>query len=187
MTREIEMKAWVDDPDSLLAQLDSRYEFIRTYQKSDLYLVGEPTGSGPPPQMRIREDDGEWMVTFKDKTRHQGMEVNQEEEYPLKDPQVVERVARRLGWQEYIRKTKHGRQYRDGRALYEVSLVEPLGWFLEIEILLEDDEATEESIRETEGEIRQRFRALKIDDDRVESRYFTEMILEARRRDSSRG
>lgn len=102
----------------------------------------------PTQDFRIRIDDGSAMCTFKDRTLSNGMEVNREVEFALTDVEAFLELVKRLGCRLFSCKVKDGKRYHhdrcDGTTLtVELSLIEGLGVFLEVERVVDDSERAE--------------------------------------------
>ncbi len=174
MAIEVELKAWVSDPDALRARLDRRYSFVREYVKEDVYFAGEESARDGRSDVRLRRDGDRSICTFKDKRIEKGVEFNEEHEFDVTDGDAFHELLRRLGCLERIRKTKIGRQYKAGDTIVELSELVGLGWFVEIERVLDDEsesQAAELSVREVLSE-------LDIPTTAIECRTYTEMLAE---------
>jgi adenylate cyclase class 2 len=141
------------------------------------------------------------LVTYKHKEITDGIEVNDEREFTVCVPSgetssseddnaalVFEDLLTRLGLYKGINKEKQGKAWtippeaagQSGAVqppiLAELSLVTGLGWFVELEIIAEDDKA------QAVGESRKRLLALleklEIPADRIEARPYTLMLRE---------
>lgn len=207
MATEIELKAWVDDPAATAALLDGAWSPLAVYDKDDEYWrPGDPArrgslGSG----VRIRTErtasrsdaspdlgqglgaaverllggrDGVTaVVNFKKKEVRAGIEVNDEREFSVDEPDTFRELLRRLDLRPAIRKRKRGLSWSSGDATLELSEVAGLGVFLEIEILADsDDQGTVAAARKR---LRELLAGAGIDEGRIEERYYTE-LLEAR-------
>ncbi len=176
MAVEVELKAWVDDPDSLRLKLEAICIFRNDFRKEDIYFLSPVDNDGRRRQFRVRREHGISTVTFKDKSRDEGMEVNAEHEFTVSDHDMLLSFFSFLGASEHVRKEKTGSAYAYGDLTVELCLVKNLGWFVEIEKLI--PEPSEEAVKKAQGEIRDFFSRTGIDDRRIEQRYYTEMLLE---------
>ena len=177
MGYEIEVKAWVSDPTTLEEQLEERGTFLRRFEKNDVYFEGQATYADQPMTVRIREDGEKSVCTFKERRTVDGVEHNREWEFSIGDPSAMETLLIRLGLPEFVRKRKSGVAYRLDELLVELSEVEGLGHFVEIEILV--DSSADESVQ---GRSRQRVQealaSLGIPDSAIESKPYTTLLLE---------
>jgi predicted adenylyl cyclase CyaB len=192
MAFEIELKARLDGPEPIPQRLALLGTYCRSYEKSDTYWrppAGSGSGGLPPSGVRVRRERGvdaegrgreAVLVTFKTKESTAGVEVNDEREFAVSDAAVFEELLGRLGLEPAIRKEKRGRAWTIGDAeseapiLAELSDVTDLGWFIELEILADDDGAA------TVARCRERLLALLdrlgIGRDAIEERPYTRML-----------
>jgi adenylate cyclase class 2 len=173
MALEIEVKSWIDDPEEIRKILDERFTPLGEYSKYDTYFRFPREER----YFRLRTQEEKLIVTLKQKSVHDGVEENEETEFTVSDREKFEKFVRDLGCTEYIEKIKTSRVYRDGDLTIELSHVRDLGWFVEIEKL-----AVESISREERKEIRERLLEL-LDDlglgrERIEGRYYIEMLEE---------
>jgi adenylate cyclase class 2 len=195
MAFEIELKARLDGPEPTKQRLAAAGRYCRSYIKTDTYwrlpAGGENSGL-PPSGVRVRRESGvdaegrshkAVLVTFKTKEASAGVEVNNEREFTVSDAAVFEELLGRLGLEPAVRKEKRGQAWTIGGSggngpaapiLAELSDVTDLGWFIEIEILADDDDA------ETVARCRERLFALLgqlgITRDAIEERPYTQML-----------
>lgn len=187
MSFEVELKAHIQDPEELRRKLEAVSGIAGPVfeVKDDIYYanVGEDAlfrlrreSRGPS----FDEMSGQLIFTRKYKTLKDGIEVNQELEFAASDSQFDQAHAffLSLGYELYIRKTKKGYSYQcsvsDALPCLHLELVEvpPLGWFLEMEFVLED---------ETKVPIARTFlvtilEELGIDQSCIESRYYMHLL-----------
>ncbi len=184
MQLEIEMKAWVHNPAMVTTRLQELGAiFIRHYHKEDCYYR---TAAPPGQSVRIRVDDQEALVTFKDRQLINGLEVNDEHEFTVSDATIMAELLERLGAGLYVKKVKTGSAWRLGDLLVEISEIQGLGLFIELERIVEvpdfgsttDREILrQEKSRETESMIRQTLAQLAITEADIEFRPYTAMLL----------
>ena len=178
MATEVEIKAWVDDPAGMRARVAARYPQAGSYTKEDVYfrLPGAAGGaqSGGPIEFRLRLDDGEAIVTAKRKRVVEGIEVNDEMEYRVSDGPSFERFAEYLGATVFSRKRKVGERFAAGEATIELSHVDRLGDFIEIEWLLEAP--SPEEVATARAGVRSLLEGLGIGQEKVEPRYYTDLL-----------
>jgi adenylate cyclase, class 2 len=177
---EVEMKAWIDDPEALRRHLQNSCREIRSFYKADTYFVApvRPAGSPglPPQEFRIRNDDGKLICTFKEKEIVDGMETNREVEFTVSDEAAFSELAERIGCRVFVRKEKRGTQYSCGGLSVELSEVAGLGTFLEVEKVVEDDDS--EAIARAQSGIRAFFTDLGITREKIEPRPYNDILLE---------
>ncbi len=176
MPYEIEMKAWVDDFDRVKDQLSLNYEFINKFDKEDTYYINELLEKTF--EFRLRSVNKNFIVTTKKKNVINGMEVNVEEEFSVSDPQLFEKFAISTGAKINIKKRKYGYSYKKNNFLIELCTIEGLGDFIEIEVVLEESEHNSEIVAKIRSDINKILLELGIGSDKIESRYFTDMLKE---------
>ena len=170
MTVEIESKAWVEDPDALRKELEKRFHFRTSYVKDDTYY----TFPGQERSFRIRKQGKENIVTIKKKFRSNGMEENLEKEFTVSDFDIFCELVEEIGCELFVRKKKSTEIFVSGNTTIELSFVESLGWFLEIEELVDADNNDERS--EAKLRITRLIEELGIPREKIENRYYTELL-----------
>jgi adenylate cyclase, class 2 len=192
MAIEIELKAWVDDPEATRRAIGSFARAAGTYRKDDAYwrlTTGtEPSGTDQKPEgkpravplgsgIRIRREDvtcPRAMVNFKRKEMRDGIEVNDEREFEVSDAEVFGELLSRLGLSVWIRKRKTGEAWTANGVTIELSEVEGLGYFTELEILAEVDDP--ETVAEARKRLLATLERIGIGQNKIETRYYTEML-----------
>lgn len=180
MATEVEMKAWIDDPEALRRHLREGCREIRSFYKSDTYFVAPvpPAGSPglPPQEFRIRTDDGKLICTFKEKEIVDGMETNREVEFAVSDGEAFSELAERVGCRVFVRKQKRGTLFFCDGLSVELSEVAGLGTFLEVEKVVEDDDPA--AIARAQSGVRTFFADLGIAPDKIEPRPYNDILIE---------
>jgi predicted adenylyl cyclase CyaB len=190
MSTEIELKAHVYDSERLKKILFSSGIFEKTYKKEDSYWISprEKLLNG----LRIRKDreieDGilkneRLIVTYKEKKLENGMEINDEQEFSIDNAEVFEELLLRLGFTPGIKKRKEGWAFRfpasSAREIpvtAELSEVEGLGWFIELEIV--EDSKNREIIEADRKRLFSLLKSLGIGEEQIEERYYGDMLTE---------
>jgi adenylate cyclase, class 2 len=180
MATEIEMKARCADPAGVESRMPARAVGLGEFLKEDLYFRGPPV-EAVRLDFRLRLQADSWVCTWKDKTIKDGLEVNLEREFAVGDGEAFIGLMGRLGCAVFVRKTKQGKAWRLGELTIEVVHVHGLGWFVEIERLLDHDDASEEEVRTAAEDIRRTFGLLGLSGTDVEPRPYTHMLLDAGR------
>lgn len=170
---EVELKAWVDDHRSLLEQLQRLGAPRRSYTKEDWYFG--PSADLESARYRLRRDGDAWIATFKDKRIYDGIEENTETEFTVSDGAAYRRLLHSLGLKAVIAKRKEGHSYIVDGVLVEVSRVEHLGWFVELELIL-PEEASREEIGGARDRLMELLRQLSISPSKIEPRSYNQMI-----------
>lgn len=179
---EIELKAHVRDPSGTEERLRSFCTFRGETVKKDEYWKN-PAGK----TVRIREETGKPPVlTWKVKTLNGGVEVNDEKEFSVSSGSLCSEFLKEAGFSPSLRKEKRTKTYTCGAfpeaagtgkgfpASLELSEVAGLGFFLEIEIMLDKpDGETEKEARQTLGVLLAR---AGIPESEIEERYYSELL-----------
>lgn len=137
--------------------------------------------TGQPIKVRIREEGGVTTVTYKKKEVRGRAEVNDEREFRIDNRMPLESLLGDLGFLPDSAKEKRTKSWTCATpegfdATIELSLVGPLGWFVEIEILKDEPDETEiKRATEALGGILSR---CGVDEREIETRYYTEMLAD---------
>ncbi|MDR2397305.1 MAG: CYTH domain-containing protein [Spirochaetaceae bacterium] len=188
MSIEIELKVWVENPEALRKTLDSRLApAARIFEKDDTYWQPTLPNPGIPPSgIRVRKESlrdsqgsstRQVLVTYKTKEVREGIEVNHERELSVSDGATLEDLLRLLGLAPGIGKHKQGWAWTTDGITVELTRVSELGWFLELEILGEDDRP--ETVAAARRRLENLLVHLDIPQDRIEPRYYTELLAHA--------
>ncbi len=190
---EVELKAHIDDYRklrSMIVSLQGLSEGV-SENKSDIYW----SLPGGRPLFRVREestgpvdgkpDTGALLFTRKDKQLQGAIEVNHEIEFSasLSDARKVFEFCESLGYIVYVRKEKTGWAWSytpcDASAQnVHIELIEvvSLGWFLEMECVL-DDGASAEQIQTARTTLLALLDELRVPRTAIEERYYMDMLL----------
>ena len=184
MNKEIELKAHIDEPGKLKEKLTELFGEPEILEKSDIYYMYESAGDDEQGQpVRLRSENGENIVTLKRKTYTDGIEINDELEFNVDNPENFLKFLDLTGAKGWIKKSKKGWKFRvdkkDGnkdKTLAELCEVSSLGWFLEIETVIDSDDA--ERIRLAEKKIKMILKDSGVDSKRIEPRCYSDLLLE---------
>ncbi len=147
-------------------------------QKKDLYWGIDPEEKA---LFRVRESGDRFIMTRKSKeTRSDGLEVNDEIEFSSgSDEREIHRFFSSLGYLPLYRKEKHGWLWANGSLTVELVEVSTLGWYVEMEILVDarGPYTSDDALREL-MELRS---TLELDELPLEGRYYSEMLQEQRK------
>ena len=173
-TYEIECKAWVNEPQEMRKKLQDRYTYKTSYTKHDTYYQFP----GRKDTFRIRIQGDETIVTVKKKTRQNGIESNLETEFTVSDAGCFSRFIEEFKCPVYVKKIKHTEVFSSAGITIELSEVETLGWFIEIEklVTLEAGEENEQVKTTARRDILKILGELEIGEDKIEERYYTELL-----------
>ena len=157
MAIEIELKAWVENPQELEKKLSQLGVYKFSFEKDDIFYrsvkPNQNTAGISDYGVRIRnEKTGEpngisketCIVTRKTKSIRNSIEVNNEIEFEASSGMIFEEFIKDLGFEKYAGKCKKGKSFDYKGMTAELSLVENLGWFIELEIIAEDEKPTEQ-------------------------------------------
>jgi adenylate cyclase class 2 len=194
MAIEIELKAWVDDPGAVREKLDALARYNGEFLKEDRYWKQENPADGPPSLplsgVRIRKESGRdaggrgrraITVTWKSKETREGLEVNDEREFSVSDAESFGELLGRLGLKPAASKRKSGFSWDYGGITAELTEVAGLGWFAELEIIR--GSGTPETVSAARRRLLDLLAKLGIGEDRIEPRYYTELLAEKIRTD----
>jgi len=183
MPIEVELKAWVEDEDALVAQLMAGADYVGRSEKRDVYYrrADEDPDSIDPGRSalpRLRQVDQRSFVTLKRKRRVDGAEVNDEIEFAVDPTEAAEAFLAALGFLPLIAKQKDTRLFRDRderRLSYELNVLAGLGTFIELELLL-DSEASEGEVTAARAILAERMARLGVAESAIEPRYYIELL-----------
>lgn len=158
---EIELKARVGDPTIVEARLNSFLSFVGTVEKHDEYwsipvLSSMVLTTGF--RFRIRHEAEKTLITFKEKTYTNTIEVNREVEFGVQNEAAFRKFIEKMSARYIYSKQKKGKKWKgEGNLLAELVAVEGLGNFLEVEMLFEDgSKVKSESVKKNLIEIIER-------------------------------
>ena len=118
------------------------------------------------------------FVTYKEKRRgskeNPALEVNDEKEFAVSDRAEFERFLHKAGFEAVYEKHKKSMQWEKGDALIELCTVEPLGDFLEMEILAET--ADENRVKKTRLALEKLLKKYGIPLEQIEPMYYSELL-----------
>ncbi len=176
MACEIEIKAHIPSVTAMYAIIEARFPAAayREYDKQDTYFSSPQNPSMT--EFRLREQSGSFLVTRKFKQLDGNIEINDEIEFTVDNPEAFRRFACTTGYQEAITKRKRGRAYVLDGVLAEVSQVDGLGPFIELEILL--DAALPESVAIAKQRLLRLLARLDVPEKAIETRRYTEMLMQ---------
>ncbi|MGI6437039.1 MAG: class IV adenylate cyclase [Sphaerochaeta sp.] len=181
MAFEVELKAWVRKAEALKRSLDTKEGllYVGFEEKEDTYYALEEL-----PLLRIRKEvvneERSLVVTHKKRSTIDGIEENLEYEFSV-DPrqeQAVHAFFTALGYRVAKRKFKRGWRYRQVHTTttpgltVELVHLEGLGWFIEVEALVN----TREERRQAREELMAFLASLGIDSSAIESKPYLQLI-----------
>ena len=173
---EVELKAQVVDTETLRERLEHLGSFSRRYRKEDWYF-----GFGDDPESaryRLRRDGERWLCTFKQKKILDGIEENRETEFSVSDGEAFRLFLYSMGLTCLVTQLKEGESWLVDGVTVELSRVNELGYFVELEVVL-GDTATGSDISAARSRLLALLDRLDISPEAIETRTYTEMIYEA--------
>lgn len=191
---EIELKAHVYDREKTISYLESLAKFDSKIIKNDTYYslkTQKLINNKDHISIRIRKeyiqfsgtDKSEILVTYKKKeirTNEYGtsIEVNEENECTVSDSSPLEKFLIDAGAVIQLKKEKITLRYtlqtHYGQANLELCTVPPLGDFLEIEILSDNND--NQTVEKIQNEIKNLIQKCGISLDCIEPKYYSEML-----------
>lgn len=191
---EIELKAHVYNREKTISHLESLAEFDSKIIKNDTYYslkTQKLINNKDHISIRIRKETiknsgtnkSETLITYKKKeirTNEFGtsIEVNEENECTVSDSSPVEKFLIDAGAVIQLKKEKITLRYTlqtdYGQANLELCTVPPLGDFLEIEILSDNND--NQTVEKIQNEIKNLIQKCGISLDCIEPKYYSEML-----------
>jgi adenylate cyclase class 2 len=178
---EIEIKAWLTDYEATRRAVEAAGAELKGESvKRDLYYGPENKGArdldfAKDPVFRLRGEGGSWRVTAKRRSVEDGVETNDEIEFGVDDTAAFREFAQRIGFRPFIVKRKACRRYALGRVTVELNRIDPLGDFIELEILLDDGAGADERA-EAEAELRAALARFGVPEEKIEARLYIDML-----------
>lgn len=130
--------------------------------------------------LRVREKNKKIFLHLKNKERGEGIEYNQEVELPLTSASGFDRFLKKNSIPLYTSKKKLGELFTYGDFQIELHQVTGLGYFLEIETLVESKAA----IPQAKRALRKLFKQLGFSPKDFERKYYLELLEEKRKNNS---
>ena len=187
MVVEIELKARLDDVDLVKKRLSVMGSFIRSYTKADSYWLVPHSGKSA---LRIRREHGfddsgsayeRMLVTSKSKTISGGMEINEELEITISDASLFKKMLEQVGFLQAMHKEKNGWLWAIPSETAclpsihaELSRLEALGWFLELEILAQDNSS--QTVEDSRKRLLALLEELGVPIEHIEERTYSTML-----------
>ena len=194
---EIELKAWVDDVPTTENKINEFAKYIGLTEKHDTYWRKKNTEIG----IRIRQETGKPIIaTWKEKNlKDSSVEINTEREFVIGSTEFTNETIPNdknaesfknaldtfesflktsdfeISLQKYkSTKTWHYQTEEFNLITIEISYVEFLGYFIEIEILSEkNDDGT---VTKAQKELHETLQKCGISKDRIETRYYWQLL-----------
>jgi len=174
MAFEIELKAHIPSILSIQNGIQKRLGLTNptSYRKEDIYFSKPRTLQKT--EFRLRNIGTSFIVTRKNKTQNEGIEVNDEIEFIVSDAAEFIRFSLESGYVISIKKTKIGVSYAYSGMTIELSDVITLGSFIELEILLDTHDS--DQVTAAKSRLLETLDLLGIQREAIEPRYYSEML-----------
>ena len=198
MIFEIERKAHIDNPSDIIAILNKKAIYKQTLFKNDIYFsdVKDRTIDFKRDKIfRLREaislkaqsfeeiekvnlnnEKNKLIVTIKNRKIINHTEINEESEFNIDydDKDKFIEFAKYLNYFEFITKEKQSIIYEYKNVNIEINKVKSLGFFIEIEILVNDENKRDIAILK----LNEIFNEFNISQDKIENRLYIDLLLE---------
>jgi len=192
---EIELKAHIKDSEALKLLLSDKAQYLCSFEKEDTYYFPSNNSDIPKSGVRLRSENKAFQdgtekkdvyVTYKTKEARDGIEINDEKEFEVLSSQnstarVFNEFLKMMGLMPGYSKRKRGWAFSKEEIYAELLEVEKLGWFLEMEIVVNDidePDRKDATIKEKRKKLMGFLSGLGIEKDAIESRYYSEMLKE---------
>lgn len=191
MSKEIELKAHVYDWHATLNRLrassytcDEKFE-----EKEDVYFFNPLTNQSFRTRREVLKDsNGKYykntILTVKEKVVEEGIEKNREIEVDLPYENFESSIVffEALGFKQTIKKTKAGYSFSFNYFEYplhiELLKVNKLGWFFEIEFIVDED-VKNEVITTLVHYLYKTLDMFEIPHSEIEKKYYSELLVES--------
>ena len=188
MAVEIELKAHVKDYKALRLILAEKAIYQSSFEKEDTYWLLDEAPDHKPGALRIRREsrifsDGKkesfTFATYKTKQVVDGIEINDEREFEIRsvsnrDENKLDELLRYLRLKPGLTKRKKGWFFSREDINAELTEVEGLGWFIELELLADNNR--EETVTQGRKKLLDFLDGLGIERGAIESRFYSEML-----------
>ena len=147
---EVEIKVKIDDKDKVVKQLKKLgFKFIKKKFQEDIYFNGiDRDFKETDEALRIRDEDGNFFVTYKGKKIDKISKTREEIEVKIEDKEKMRQIFKKLGFKEVPPIRKIREIYRKGDMEASIDEVEGLGLFLELEKVISDINDKDEVLEE---------------------------------------
>ena len=183
MAFEIELKTRLESDEPIKTRLHELGNYCHSHEKLDSYWYPAKSDLLSHSGIRLRRESivnadntarESILVTFKNKKISEGMEINDEREFSVSNAIVFEEMMEYLGLHKIIIKQKSGWAWTIPPILAELSLVAGLGWFLELEIIADNNDA--QTVDICRKQLLSLLANLEIPADRIEPRPYTVLL-----------
>lgn len=180
---EVELKAWVDDPEAMLMKIRELAELKEEVRYADTYWTYAHTQGYQHQRFRLREYPGHAQVTAKVPVSPENPGANREHEFEVSDPEAFQAFCRAFGFRVLIRKEKQARRFtlRERPAFpltIELNYILGLGHFLEVEALVEDPA----QVGAAQALVQTIFARMGVPDSKIEPTPYTRLLYDLGKR-----
>ena len=141
MSIEVELKAYVADPIAIRKKLTFHLGASVPLVRTDQYYKRKEDKLD---LIRVRTEEDRIIVNSKKRKINNGIEENQEYEFDIDNPQEFSRFLSILEFYPSYTKEKKVEIFSSSNLTYELTQIEGLGWFIEIETILNSEDNIEE-------------------------------------------
>ena len=154
-------------------------EFYKEDEKQDVYYFNGDRNNidyRKDPIFRIRKNKKGYHVTFKKRELSGKTEINTETEFEIINPEKMQDLFFYMGYEILVDKHKISKVYKYKNANVEINTVKRLGDFIEVEVVAENENQTDDAIKV----INEIFEMLDINEDKIEDRLYIDLLLEGK-------
>lgn len=181
---EIELKAKLSDRETVEEKISSFAQYVGITEKSDVYWTQSRLGH--PEKIRLREETGKPLTANykKKEVRQNQIEVNHEFEFTIgytsneeqaeKEKAAFELFLNAAGFSPTMHKHKETKSWKFEDSLIEISYVDKLGDYIEIEILSDTDNS--ETTQKAHAKLLSVLKKCGVPESDIETRYYSEML-----------
>lgn len=167
--KEIEIKLRIKNENELRRAIIKIADFDREYEKNDEYYIKDDF------IVRVRDDHPETYVTYKVRKIVNNTEVNDEFEMTVSSKKMFIDLLIESGYKLYYKKQKKGYSLKTIEGItFDISSVNDLGMFLEIEKVVDEKVSADSTIEE----LKEIMKFLNLNEDQIETKSYAELILE---------
>jgi len=180
---EVELKARLKNPEQVEKEIIKKAKPVGEFIEEDIYFTFANTTGYQKQRFRLRRVQEKAIVTVKIEGKAEpGVEANQEFEFEVSDPEAFKVFCQEFGFRVLIEKKKKVKRFLfippedefSEKITIELNQVENLGYFLELETLVEN----QNQILPASRYLKKLLQEFKIPLSQIESRPYTELLYE---------
>ncbi len=171
---EVEAKVKLNNVEEARRKLKKIVRLIKKEKKSDDYYSLAHSKKYPKKSLRIRKRENHYEINFKQKLSYiKGVHAKIESEFNVSDIKNFLKLIKDFGFKKWLTKYKTSEIYRiKNNFNVELNHVKSLGWFLEIEYLVKN----ENQIPKARKEILEIMKKLNISPNQIRKEGYTKML-----------